>query len=71
MINDPRIVNTRSLFVERIILKSESLPDLLGNVAGVVFDHKLKLWEIDINTTPDDDDGLYYAILTLEGFVNP
>jgi len=61
------------LYLQQIVISSEDgLPSLLRDVADYIEQNKLELWDLLIDTEPDDNDSnKIYARLILHGFVEP
>ena len=62
---------TKNLYLEQVVIKNKGgLPSLLLQVADYIEQNKLELWELLIDTEPEDQDGALYARLILKGFID-
>lgn len=60
----------KGMYLEQVvILNGNGLPSLLREVADYVEQNNLELWNLFIDTQPDDDDSDLGARLILSGFV--
>lgn len=63
---------TKNLYLEQVVIKNTgSLPALLRQVADYIEQNKLELWELLVDTEPEDTrDEALYARLILKGFID-
>lgn len=60
----------KGMYLEQVVIMNENgLPSLLREVADYIEQNNLELWDLSIDTQPDDEDSDLGARLILAGFV--
>lgn len=61
----------KGMYLEQVVIMNENdLPSLLREVADYIEQNKLELWDLLIDTQPEDENSDLSARLILAGFVN-